>query len=183
MALVRLLTSLDGRISRVQYWAGLMVLSVVGLVLKFAAEALHVPHQALVMCVTIYPMLVLMMKRGQDRDHSVPFNLAVILALVAPIIVDELSALSANSIESALEIELAKYLAFVAITLEPHAILGTAIAILSVLTLFVVYVPLIDFGLLKGTDGPNQYGPDPLALAKAKRASLTGAAEDRIPAA
>jgi uncharacterized membrane protein YhaH (DUF805 family) len=145
--LLRMLTSFDGRISRRQWWIGFVIVCVGnvlgGLLLNpdfFLTDALPPPSwpDTLWQMAMLYPATAITVKRFNDRDWPAWLGYAF-----API--------------------------GAALYLAPH--FGQAIgpqspAILMVLFwAFAAYLvfAFVDNGFIRGTDGPNRYGPDPLA--------------------
>ena len=140
-----LFMSTDGRIGRQNYWIGVVILVVIGIVMSqliaflfgytsFLARLLNFIY----VLVIAYPAYALMAKRFQDRGKK--GTLAAILI--------GLSILSA-------------LLGLVGMTgdpLDPNT-LGT---ILGLATLVVAIWYLIELGFLRGTVGTNEYGPDPV---------------------
>jgi uncharacterized membrane protein YhaH (DUF805 family) len=143
MDLKYLLMSLDGRISRAQFWIGSLVLAAANaiaigaIVLLLGISHLSVMLTVLVAIALAYPTYALMVKRFQDRDRPgffAFFPLATIYGV--------------NMLETA-----------GIIAREPKNALYMALSLLAVgMSLWV----LIDLGILKGTQGPNRFGPDPL---------------------
>jgi uncharacterized membrane protein YhaH (DUF805 family) len=145
--LLRLLASFRGRISRRQWWIGFVIVCIGnvlgGLLLNpdfFLADTLPPPSwpDTLWQIAMLYPATAITVKRFNDRDW--PAWLGYAFAPIGAVL----------------------YLA-------PH--FGQAIgpqspAILMVLFwAFAAYLvfAFIDNGFARGTDGPNRYGPDPLA--------------------
>lgn len=149
MRLLPLLTTFNGRISRKSWWLGFIIWlagSLAGTLLIipdfFTAEEPPPPNWAetlwqLALCV---PITAITVKRFNDRQWPwwVGYASAVIsiVVLMAP---------------------------HFGIEIEPDAG-GMATAAFWGVGIFGLIV-LIDNGFLRGTDGPNRYGPDPLAPA------------------
>ncbi len=146
----------DGRLNRQPFWLVLIILMIVAMVITFVVGyAMTGPRfiqqysqgeaqfegavaELIGGFVVLYPWLAISVKRLHDRGRTgwwcVPF-----IALQFIVNILELLGLS---------IRYSSNLA------------GWAFSLVT-LALGVVY--LIDLGILKGTPGPNQYGPDPLA--------------------
>jgi uncharacterized membrane protein YhaH (DUF805 family) len=139
-----ILTSTEGRIPRSQWWAGLLVIAVVGVVLALLIAWLFGPTTVgllltlVLQIALIFPSYALSAKRFQDRDK--PGSLALI----------------------GIGLGLVQTLARVIGLSNPFQ--PTALDwILSIALLIVGIWYLIELGCLRGTIGENAYGPDPLA--------------------
>lgn len=139
-----ILTSTEGRIPRSQWWAGLLVIVVIGVVLALLIAWLFGPTTVgllltLVLQVAlIFPSYALSAKRFQDRGK--PGSLALI----------------------GIGLGLVQTLARVVGLSNPFQ--PTFLDwILSIALLIVGIWYLIELGCLQGTRGDNAYGPDPLA--------------------
>ena len=145
-ALVELLTTFNGRINRAKWWLGLLIVSIanvlVGMLINpdlFLADA-SLPSwpDTLWQIALIYPGTAITVKRFNDTNR-----LAWLGYLFAP-----LSAL---------------------LLLKPHftetlAAVGPVIQLTIVIPMFAYFLfAFIDNGCVRGTDGPNGFGPDPLA--------------------
>jgi uncharacterized membrane protein YhaH (DUF805 family) len=154
-------TGFEGRINRAKWWLGTVILAVIGVVLWWiiamiigasmmptdtaTARTLAIV-QLIVFVILIYPWLSLITKRLNDRDR--PSWYAYIF--IAPSVLGILLGLLGLSIGM------------------PDATTGVATPttlgwIVNLLTLAIGIWALIELGILKGTTGPNQHGPDPLA--------------------
>ena len=148
MNLSELFFSLDGRISRSKYWLGIVVLAVVNAVATYAIVRLvgisqaAIAFGAAVSFALIYPSYAVLAKRFQDRGKP------GVLALIAIV-----PAYGVNLL----------YTFGVLDPVEPSTIARALDAI--VVLIFLWY--LVELGLLKGTQGPNAYGPDPLGRDRA----------------
>lgn len=139
-----ILTALNGRIPRSQWWAGIILLAVIGIVLAlviawaFGPTTFGLLLTLALQLVLIFPSYAISAKRFQDRDK--PGNLAFIGIGLG--IVQTLGRLLGLS--------------------DPFQL--TAFDwILNIALLIVGIWYLIELGCLRGTAGENAYGPDPLA--------------------
>jgi uncharacterized membrane protein YhaH (DUF805 family) len=142
-----LLTAFRGRISRKQWWIGLLIYAVLniggGMVLNpeyFFSEDIppaNVPDTIWQLFLLV-PLTAITVKRGNDRNWpswlAPAFAAANAFNLVAPYLGFEIAA-SATGVDRVL-----------------FWILATFVLIL-----------FVDNGFVRGTDGPNRHGPDPLA--------------------
>jgi uncharacterized membrane protein YhaH (DUF805 family) len=137
---VYLFTSFEGRINRKPYWLGWLVLGSIALVLHLLAYKIEGDRlSAIVDLILTYPEFALMAKRGHDRNTStwVVGAFFAAAAVMNFFIILGLSGPMDN----------------------PHPLFmafGVPIGLFG-LVLF------IDFGFRRGTQGPNRFGPDPLA--------------------
>lgn len=138
-----ILTSTEGRIPRSQWWAGLAVIVVIGVVLAlliawlFGPTTIGLIATLILQVALIFPSYALSAKRFQDRGK--PGGLALIgigLGLVQTLA--RVVGLSNPLQPTALDL-----------------ILGVALLIVGIWY-------LIELGILRGTVGQNAYGPDPL---------------------
>ena len=140
-----LFTSFEGRINRAKYWAGMIILAVISIILGLLIGAIFGPTilgNILVLLITaalFYPGYAVAAKRFQDRDKS---GITALYGLVPVLIASVLQMLGLTGTPEA-----------------PNA-LGW---ICSLVTMGVGLWFLIELGILKGTEGPNRFGPDPLA--------------------
>lgn len=143
MGLSSLFFSLDGRINRAKFWAGTVILAVVSFAATYLIVALigvsqaAVAFSAAVAFALAYPSYAVMAKRFQDRDK--PGWLALI-GLVPVYVVNLL------------------YTFEVFDSLDPSPLAQGIDVIIFLIFLWI----LVELGFLKGTQGPNRYGPDPL---------------------
>jgi uncharacterized membrane protein YhaH (DUF805 family) len=158
-------TGFAGRINRAKWWLGTVILIVIGAVLYFILAAIFglgavtdpaqiasmmrtiAILQIVLLAILAYPTTALMMKRLNDRDR--PSYFAYIFW--APTVLSVLGGL-------------------LGLTMTTTDMGGVAIPtqsglgwILTIASAVVGIWALIELGILKGTDGPNQHGPDPLA--------------------
>ncbi len=143
-----LYTSFDGRINRAKYWAGVVILAIISIVLGFVIGAVFgssVFGAILVTLVTLalfYPGYAVAAKRFQDRDKP---GVTALYGLVPVLIASLLQAFGLTGTPN-----------------EPNA-LGW---ICNLVTMGVGLWFLIELGILKGTPGPNRFGGDPLAAVR-----------------
>jgi len=134
-----LFISLNGRINRKPYWIGTILLAVAGFLIQYFTLLTLGPLAALVIgLICLYPSFALMLKRAHDRNRptwliAIFFGLMAAATLVRPDDIDNM-------------------------TEAPTSFMLVAIPWI-LLSLFF----LVDLGFLRGTQGPNRYGPDPLA--------------------
>ncbi len=142
----RLYLTTDGRIGRQDFWIGLIGLVVVMIVLSLILAALFgmasfagrllgfIPQLALA-----YPGYCLLAKRFHDRDK--PETYAAIAIGISV---------------------LAAFIGLFGITGGPGSpnLFGMLVGLIN-LAVFIWVV--VDLGILRGTEGDNRYGPDPLA--------------------
>jgi uncharacterized membrane protein YhaH (DUF805 family) len=135
-----LFNSFHGRISRQTFWIGFGIVIAAELVCHAVAEQLQGDRLgAIVDLAFTYPEFAVTIKRAHDRDMP---NWVLITFFSAGAFLDLLMVLDlAGTDEHPSLISLA-----IAI---PFTVIGLAL--------------LAELGLRKGTEGPNQYGPDPLA--------------------
>jgi uncharacterized membrane protein YhaH (DUF805 family) len=137
--------SMDGRIGRQNYWIGLVILIVIGIIISqliaflFGYTSLLARLLNFIYVVAIaFPAYALMAKRFQDRGKN---------GTLAGILIG-LSILGA-------------LLGLFGLTGDPLAP-NTFGTILGLATLVVAIWYLIELGFLRGTVGANEYGPDPV---------------------
>lgn len=135
-----LFTSLDGRINRKPYWLAALVLFAISLAVQLAVYfAAGLQAMMVVGLIFFWPGFALAVKRAHDRNRP-----TWLVALFFAVLLVSTFMQIAGVHETA--------------TGEPT----TAYGIVSVLFLIFAIYAFIDWGLLRGTAGPNQYGPDPL---------------------
>jgi len=135
-----LLNSFDGRISRKTFWIAMAVVTVAEIFGHVIAEAVQGDRlSAIVDLAFTYPEFAIAVKRGRDRD--LPLWL-LIAFFGAGAVLDLLTVLELTGTDEAPSV-LSLFIAL------PFTVLGIAL--------------LVELGFRRGTIGPNQYGPDPLA--------------------
>jgi uncharacterized membrane protein YhaH (DUF805 family) len=137
---VYLLSSFEGRISRKTFWIGIAVLIAAELAGYLIAQALQGDRlSAIVDLAFVYPEFAIAAKRAHDRD--LPIWILIVFfgggAVLDLLTVLELS--GGNDQPSLMSLMIA----------VPFTVLLVAL--------------LIELGFRRGTIGPNQYGPDPVA--------------------
>ena len=138
-----ILTSTQGRIPRSQWWAGLVVLAIIGIVLQLliywvlGLTMVGLIATLILQVILIYPAYCVSAKRFQDRNK--PGSLALIGIGLA--VLQTLARLVGLS----------------------NPFNPTAVDwILNIALIIVGIWYLIELGILRGTIGPNNFGPDPL---------------------
>lgn len=135
-----LYASFSGRLNRKPYWIAAIVLSIAGIVLQLLVTFLLGQLAGFVVGVIfLYPSFALTVKRAHDRNRptwliGAFFVLMVLITLLTPPDIEQMEA-------------------------SPSTPFLLAAVVWFVMSLFF----LIDLGFLRGTVGPNRYGPDPLA--------------------
>ena len=153
-----LLFSFEGRIPRSHYWGGTLLLSLVAVAIVFATVFLFLDEDvpfsetslirvnSLIGMSLLYPVSALMIKRLKDRDR--PLWLVVLfLTPYALILLGETFGITASH-------EVIEGVYVRTPTLASN--------ILETANLCVMVFALIELGILRGTQGDNQWGPDPL---------------------
>jgi uncharacterized membrane protein YhaH (DUF805 family) len=135
-----LFNSFHGRIGRQAFWFALILTIVAQLAVQAIAEQFQGDRlSAIVDLAFTYPQFAVTIKRAHDRDMP---NWVLIAFFAANAFLDLLVVLD------------------LAGTNEHPNLLSLAVAVpLTVVGLAL----LVELGFRKGTEGPNQYGPDPLA--------------------
>ena len=157
--LVANFTGFDGRLNRQPWWIGVVVLIVVGFILSWilglifgtgmmidptiatdpAAVSAYLQKAGWVGVITsvvlAYPYLAITVKRRHDRDNN-GYDAMGLIAL--SILWNLLTALGVVS-----------------------SLSGVGQAVSVIIGIYAIYI-LVVTGFLKGTAGPNTYGPDPL---------------------
>lgn len=150
MGLGSLLTSFEGRISRKRYWIGIIVLMIAMIVLTVVIAypaGLSLLEESrgqrllsfALQLVFVYPSAALMVKRLHDRNRPGAFALLLLVPFVTVGLTD-LYGITGNA-------------------LSPNAYDVILTGILLIVSIWF----LVELGFLRGTIGPNRYGPDPLA--------------------
>src|SRR4051812_15009328 len=140
----RLYLTTDGRIGRAQFWIGFVILAAVAIVLSLIVTLIFGPLAFatklllfIMELILAYACYGLFAKRFQDRGRpgnyaAIPVGVYILIAFLT------LLGLAGDA--------------------QPNA-LGV---ILGIIDLIVGVWILIDLGILRGSAGPNEYGPDPV---------------------
>jgi uncharacterized membrane protein YhaH (DUF805 family) len=135
-----LFNSFEGRISRKTFWIGITVVTAAEILGHLLAEALQGDRlSAIVDLAFVYPEFAVAAKRAHDRN--LPLWLLIVF-FGGGAVLDLLTVLQltgSSDQPSVLSLMIA----------VPFTVLGVAL--------------LIELGFRRGTIGPNQYGPDPVA--------------------
>lgn len=151
-----LFTSFEGRINRKAYWLAILVIVVVSFVVFFIAGMIfgagagtQLVLQIVFLLIFAYPSTALMVKRLHDRNRP-GIVAAIFWAPTVLVLLGQVTGISGDMTD----------------------VYGTAVFVpntigwvLTGLSLVVGIWALIELGFLRGTDGPNDYGPDPLLKA------------------
>jgi uncharacterized membrane protein YhaH (DUF805 family) len=150
--MVSLFTTVEGRIGRKQYWIGSVLLFVAVIVLVLIvgtvsgvgslsrADGGSSGAMTFVTILILAASVPLVVKRLKDRNKSPHYA----WLMYGPAIISTIGEMTG----------------FTGTPTEPNA-LGYALALLS---LIIGIWFFIELGFLRGTAGPNGYGPDPLAV-------------------
>lgn len=151
--IVQLLTTTDGRISRKRWWIGVLVLIAISIVaaiilsiISFGNPAIMAWGGFIVSLALLYPSYCIGIKRRHDRDSDGKDLIALIAVSVV--------------------LNLLQVLGIGMSTTEINGITVPApdmwlVVVQTAVFLFAIYM-LVQVGFLRGTPGPNTYGPDPL---------------------
>jgi uncharacterized membrane protein YhaH (DUF805 family) len=135
-----LLNSFDGRISRKTFWIGITVLVAAEILGHLVAQALQGDRlSAIVDLAFTYPEFAIATKRAHDRDLPIWI---LIVFFGGGAMLDLLTVLQLTGSDD-----------------QPSAF---SLAIAVPFTVLLVALS-IELGFRRGTIGPNQYGPDPVA--------------------
>jgi uncharacterized membrane protein YhaH (DUF805 family) len=154
--LMSLYTTTEGRIGRQQWWIGAIALGVVYIVVGVIAGMVINNMQVLgwvsliLFVIFAYPLYALYLKRRHDRDNN-GLDATIFLAVIGVSLLLQALGISYSPQE----------LPNVGTVMMPNQI-GM---IIGAITLIYAIYMLVVMGFLRGTVGPNQYGPDPLGAA------------------
>jgi len=135
-----LLSSFEGRISRKTFWIGIAVLIVAELIAYLVAQALQGDRlSAIVDLAFIYPEFAVAVKRAHDRN--LPLWILIVY-FAGGAVLDLLTVLELAGDK------------------DQPSLMSLMIAVPFTVLLVAL---MIELGFRRGTIGPNQYGPDPVA--------------------
>ncbi len=135
-----LLDSFHGRIGRKTFWIAMAIVGIANFLACYAAQQIGGDQlNAVVDLVFNYPEFAIAVKRGNDRDWPL---WPVALFFGGSVLLDLFSVLGLAGTDA----EPSPLAMIIAV---PFTVLGLGL--------------LVELGFRKGTSGPNQYGPDPLA--------------------
>ena len=135
-----LFLSFDGRIPRLPFWVAAVVLNVFAFIGDRLAMGFGGHPAAAVMALAfLYPSLALAIKRAHDRGHSDLYLLFLFLP--------------------AFLVSLLQVLGYV----HDNGPIGPVLSVLGLWVLIALIVLVVDLGVMRGEEGANHYGPDPLA--------------------
>lgn len=144
----------DGRISRKTWWIGIVVMIVAAAILGFVLSLVGLGRWAslIALLVFAYPSWSIGVKRRQDRDNNgmdykILFGLSTLMTLLQVFGIGMAPTDIGNGM----------------VIMQPTGIMMIVQVIVGIAGLYV----LVQLGFLKGTAGPNSYGPDPLGYAAA----------------
>ncbi len=155
MDLAYLYTSFEGRISRKPYWLAALILAAAGVVIIFVAVftmpalllgGAGLLFQLVLMIALAYAATALMVKRLHDRNKPGSF-VAAVWTPVAIHIAGNMFGLTTEPTQIDGEH-----------VLMPNALGWTVIAIVVGIGIWALF----ELGLRRGTEGANDFGPDPL---------------------
>jgi uncharacterized membrane protein YhaH (DUF805 family) len=152
-AIKALYTTTDGRIGRKQWWIGvtgiILASIVLGIILNIVGLNPQSPLGSLVaVLILLYPNYCLSLKRRHDRNNNgmdlkILLGVSVFLSLVMALGIGvEYVELAGETIAT------------------PNGLMS---ALYFLVALGGIYL-FVNLGILKGTEGPNDYGPDPLIV-------------------
>ena len=137
---VYLLNSFEGRISRQTFWIAMAVVTAAEIIAHFVAESIQGDRlSAIVDLAFTYPEFAIAAKRAHDRNLPL---WTLIIFFGGGAVLDLLTVLQLTGTRE-------EPTALSLVVAVPFSVLGVAL--------------LIELGFRRGTIGPNEYGPDPLA--------------------
>jgi uncharacterized membrane protein YhaH (DUF805 family) len=135
-----LLNGFHGRIGRKTFWIAMSVVALANIVAYYVAEQIDGDRLAAIVDLAFtYPEFAIAAKRGNDRNMPL-WVIATFFG--AGVVLDLLDVLQLGGTSE-----------------EPSM---TALLIAVPFTVFGIAL-LVELGFRRGTPGPNQYGPDPVA--------------------
>jgi uncharacterized membrane protein YhaH (DUF805 family) len=166
MDFMSMFTGFAGRINRAKWWLGSIILAVVGFVLYLILAAIFGVSaamldpaqmastmrtiailQIILILILAYPTTALMIKRLNDRDRPTYFAY-IFWAPTVLLLLGGLAGLTMTTVDVG------------GVAVPTQSGLGW---VLTIASLAIGIWALIELGILRGTEGPNQHGPDPLA--------------------
>jgi uncharacterized membrane protein YhaH (DUF805 family) len=147
----------DGRISRKTWWIGTLLLIVASFVLYFILGLVGLGVTSafgpiIVYLALIFPALNIGLKRRQDRDNN-GTDYKIFMGLSAVVTLLQAFRIGYDTVD----------LGNGMVVAAPGMIMSVVQLALGVFAIYIV----VQVGFLKGTAGPNSYGPDPLGYAAA----------------
>lgn len=150
-----LYTSFEGRINRKPYWIASLIMLAAAIVLSLVivtpismmSPGLGAFVSLLISLALLYPVVALGVKRLHDRGKSGQLMAVFLAPSIILQLGDLLGITGSEQVMGGETIYLPNMLGWLLIAVS----LGVAIW------------ALVELGILKGTTGPNAYGPDPLA--------------------
>jgi len=140
---IQLFTTVDGRITRQQFWLGIVAITFVGSpIVALVALIGGATAGAIANLVFLWCGFALSAKRAQDRDRHYLY-VAALFGLAA--LVTNLAASDSKAVGR--------------VASEQQPLLG----VVSLFFIGYLIFLFVDLGLRRGTLGANRYGPDPLA--------------------
>lgn len=151
-ALIPLMTTTEGRIGRQQWWLGIVVLIVASIALSLIMSILGPGSwgQLIAYLVLLYPSWCLGIKRRQDRDNNgLDFKILIVISGLTTLLQAFGIGVTMTDIGNGVMMPMPD--TWMTVIFFATAVLG-------------IYL-LVQLGFLRGTAGPNSYGPDPLERA------------------
>lgn len=147
--LVPLLTTTNGRIARQQWWIGTVVVIVASIVLSIvlAVIGLGAWGQLIASLALLYPSYCIGVKRRQDRDNN-GLDVKILLGVSAVASILQAFGIGVTMTDVGNGVMMP----------SPDLWLTLVYVALGILAIYLI----VQLGFLKGTPGPNSYGPDPL---------------------
>lgn len=147
--LVPLLTTTNGRIGRQQWWIGTVVVIVASIVLSIvlAVIGLGAWGQLIASLALLYPSYCIGVKRRQDRDNN-GLDVKILLGVSAVASILQAFGIGVTMTDVGNGVMMP----------SPDLWLTLVYVALGILAIYLI----VQLGFLKGTPGPNSYGPDPL---------------------
>jgi uncharacterized membrane protein YhaH (DUF805 family) len=147
----------SGRVSRKTWWIGTVILIIASLVLYFVLGLVGLGATStfgpiIVYALIVYPAFNLGLKRRHDRDNDgTDFKIFMGVSAVVTLLQAFGIGYTATDLGNGM------------VVMAPGMIMTVVNLALGV---FAIYI-IVQNGFLKGTAGPNTYGPDPLGYAAA----------------